>query len=148
MGKMKAYQFIVEGQPKGKGRPRFTTSGGYPRTYTPLETRRYEERIRECFFEQVKEPIEKDKIDTLQIIAFYQVPASESKKRKQLMIDGKLSPTVKPDLDNVIKVVLDALNGIAYNDDKQLLNIYASKFYGAKPMLMVQLSEIEEEKTE
>lgn len=141
MGKMKTYQFVVEGQPKGKGRPRFTTSGGYPRTYTPNETRQYEELIRECFFEQVKEPVDRDKIDTIQILAYYQVPASESKKRKQLMIDGKIPPTVKPDLDNVIKVVLDALNGLAYNDDKQLLNIYASKFYGAKPMLAVQFSE-------
>ena len=141
---MKEHLIVVPGQPKGKGRPRFTTASGYPRTYTPPVTQRYEEHIKACFLEQVTDPVDKALVQTVHVIAFYQIPSSETKRRKQLMREGKIRPTVKPDLDNVVKVVLDALNGVAFEDDKQIVHINSSKFYSDTPKLSILLVENED----
>lgn len=57
----------------------------------------------------------------------FEWPSSYPKKRKQ-MCHGNLKDT-KPDLDNLVKLVKDALNGIAYDDDSQVCEITATKFF-------------------
>ena len=53
------------------------------------------------------------------------------------MRDGLLRPTTKPDIDNVIKAVLDGLNGVAYADDSQVVALSASKCYSDDPRVVV-----------
>ena len=75
-------------------------------------------------------------------IAYYQIPKNTKKSHKLLMIKGEMLPTKKPDIDNIMKVVLDALNGVAYHDDSQIVKIYAVKYFSEYPEVKVTISEI------
>lgn len=79
------------------------------------------------------------------IVAFYPIPASTSKKRAALMESGIMKPCKKPDADNVAKIVLDGLNGTAYNDDCQVVYLALEKKFGANPCVVVDIREIENE---
>lgn len=58
------------------------------------------------------------------------------------MLDNKIYPTVKPDTDNIAKSILDALNGIAYNDDKQVVTLIVQKWYAEVPSVSVMIKEV------
>ena len=73
----------------------------------------------------------------VRIIAYYAVPRSASKKKRQEMLDGAIRPTKKPDLDNVCKIVCDSLNGIAYHDDAAIVDCQVRKFYTENPRVDV-----------
>jgi Holliday junction resolvase RusA-like endonuclease len=70
-----------------------------------------------------------DKPIAVEITAFYLVPKSWSKKKQAATYAGEIKPTVKPDIDNIVKIVLDGLNGVAFTDDKQVIEIQAQKCY-------------------
>lgn len=76
------------------------------------------------------------------ITAFYPIPTSWSKKKRTAAIGGAIRPTVKPDADNVLKVICDALNGIAYADDKQIVEAAVRKFYVMEPAVVVEIEEV------
>ncbi len=135
---MASVSFTVPGNPQGKARPRF----GNGHTYTPAKTVMYENLIRACYRRMVKMLGHENPFQgqvQVYITAVYPIPKSASKKRRGAMLGGKLLPTVKPDLDNVIKAVLDALNGVAYLDDSQIVSLSASKRYGITPRVEVLL---------
>ena len=69
-----------------------------------------------------------------------------TKKNRKLIEEGKLHPTKKPDLDNVAKIVLDSLNGIAYSDDSQIVKLNVEKHYSENPRVEVTLYEVDVEK--
>ena len=68
-----------------------------------------------------------------------------SKSNREKVYHGKLRPTKKPDLDNIAKIVLDSLNGLAYKDDSQVVSLRIDKFYAEKPLVKVELYEVEHE---
>lgn len=68
------------------------------------------------------------------------IPKSTPKKKKAMMLDGKIQPTKKPDLDNIAKIISDALNGIAYNDDKQIVHLKVTKKYNKTPHVKVNIN--------
>lgn len=76
------------------------------------------------------------------IIAYYEIPKSTSKKKKQEMLEDKIRPTIKPDTDNIAKSILDSLNGIAYKDDKQVVDLRVRKQYAEVPSVSVWISEV------
>ena len=86
-----------------------------------------------------KEPL------AMRIKAYYSIPASASKVRQQAMEAGEIRPTKKPDADNIIKVVADSLNGIAYRDDKDLIRVGLEKFYSWEPRIEVEIKTLGEE---
>ena len=79
----------------------------------------------------------------MRLTAYFAIPASTSKKRQQLMRDKVIRPTKKPDMDNIIKIIADALNGIAYYDDSQIVDTAVRKFYSDEPRVVVKISEVE-----
>lgn len=85
--------------------------------------------------------LEREKPVTLRIIARYLPPKSVSKKRKLDMLEGRELPLKKPDMDNIVKVVADALNGVAYHDDTQIALVQAKKCYSAVEGLDVTVEE-------
>lgn len=117
--------------PVAKGRPRFSTKGGFPRAYTPLKTLQFEKDIHWLAKQQWKQPPLSGavKVD----IIFY-LPI----KNKKLW--GELH-TKKPDLDNLIKNLLDSLNGILYRDDAQIYEIRARKHYTEKGRITLEIEE-------
>ena len=132
-------KFTVEGEPFGKQRPRHNCKTNT--TYTPTETKRHEQIIVWAYKGQCGAfRFPKDECIDLQITAFMKIPKSVSKKNRQLMIDGVIRPTVKPDWDNIGKLVADALNGIAYDDDKCIVDAQVRKFYSEYPRTEITLS--------
>ena len=135
-------QFSVIGEPRGKQRPRYTRQGI---VYTPSETTAYEKRIRSAFLWHIPEdshvPLMTGPV-RLQIMAAYQIPKSASAKQKQAL-EGTTAAK-KPDLDNVIKIVMDGLNKAAYADDKQVVEIDARKIWSICPGLQITVEDYEE----
>lgn len=128
--------FTVPGKPQGKARPRFDGRSG--RTYTPKNTKKYEETVRVCFLRAYRSTRLSGEIEAV-ITAQFSVPKSVSNSKRAAMLDGKINPTVKPDADNIIKAILDALNGYAYRDDAAVTKVTAVKRYGNYPMVEVTL---------
>jgi Holliday junction resolvase len=125
-GLLMKIEFEVEGQVRGKGRPRFTRSG---HTYTDNNTVAYENLIRRRYFECCG-IAPTDKPVHVEIRIFFKPAQSLSKKKRAEVLQTE--PMRKPDIDNVIKVVLDALNEIAWADDKQVVSVFARKSWTAK----------------
>lgn len=135
------FEFTIPGKPTGKGRPRFTKNG---HAFTPEATANYENLVKVCFYEQNRadEPIKPIAPKTpivAMITAYYPIPQSTSKKQRDRMAAALVFPTVKPDTDNIAKCILDALNGIAYYDDAQIMLLIVWKRYSDEPRVSVKI---------
>jgi len=137
-------RFTVLGEPKGKGRPRATVSGGYAKVYTPKDTVMYENLVRLEYRQQCGDYMfPEGAVLDMRIAAFYSIPKSASKKKRKQMEDGSIRPVKKPDMDNVVKSIADSLNGVAYRDDTQIVDCAVRKFYSDKPRVVITIKEIE-----
>ena len=133
--------YTVYGEPVGKGRPRFARRGTFVSTYTPQKTKTYEDEIRMMATAAMgaSEPL-----DTPVTVAIYirvGIPASFSKQKRKDALEGILKPTKKPDLDNVAKCHLDAIQGIIILDDKLVVNLHVTKVYAETPAVEVMVKE-------
>ena len=131
----------IPGTPVAKGRPRFTRVG-HP--YTPEKTKQYEQTVRRCYETQSGVSFPGGAPVFAQILAYFPIPASYSKKKKAAL-EGSFHLS-RPDADNIAKSVLDALNGLAYPDDSavQLQGVY--KLYtNAAPRVELTLMAAERE---
>jgi Holliday junction resolvase RusA-like endonuclease len=117
--------FSVEGDPVGKQRPRFTKTG---RIYTPKKTSEYEGMIADKAMMAMGTATPLETPVAVYIYINHAIPASYSKKRKEACLN-RLERPKKMDIDNVCKCVLDAMNGIVYVDDRQVVSLHATKRY-------------------
>lgn len=136
-------KFTVLGEPAGKGRPRFSRQGPFVRTYTPEKTVAYEDLVKleyhrqcKCFRFDDGQPLD------MRVTAYYSIPKSVSKRKRQAMLDHKVRPMKKPDNDNIVKMVQDALNHIAYRDDVQIVDCQLRKFFSEEPRVVVTIQEV------
>jgi len=131
-------KLTIPGEPAAKGRPKFTRAGI---AYTPKKTVNYETLVKQIY--AVEHPGERftGKLKAV-ITAYFTIPKSASKKQRQAMLDGEIRPQKKPDTDNIAKIILDSLNTIAYDDDKQIVSLTVDKWYSDTPRVEVELSEI------
>ena len=139
--------FEIDGKPQGKARARtfYNPKLGRVQSMTPENTVLYENQVKAEYNAQCnakwmnKEPL------AMYITAYYPIPKSTTKKDRQLICSGKLFPTKKPDADNVAKVICDALNGVAYGDDTQIIKLVILKAYTeVQPRVKVCIEEIKE----
>ena len=129
--------FTVWGEPKGKARPRMTKSG---HTYTPGDTTAYEKLVQTAWLQQT----DREKLSgalRITILAFLKPPKSDSRKKRLAKLQGLIKPTKKPDWDNIGKIVCDALNGLAYDDDAQITDATVIKRYGERPFVSVYITQ-------
>lgn len=137
-------EFEVPGPAVAKARARiYRSPSGHSMAYTPKKTVNYENYIKMCFqsakppsWEPYTGPV------ALNIRVYEQIPASFSKKRRQMALDGLIFPEKKPDWDNYGKIFSDALNGLAYLDDKQVVLGMVTKTYGATPGALVTICRV------
>lgn len=136
--------FFIPGKPTGKGRPRVCRNV----TYTPKETKDYETLVRTCYKQKYgdKEPIPTKTPVEVEIYAYFKIPKSMPKKQKELIENNELFPTVKPDGDNISKIILDALNGLAYADDNQVTDLTIYKQYATTDAAVGVLVNIREKR--
>lgn len=133
--------FEIPGEPHGKGRPRFRKFGNFVSTYTDKKTQTYESLVKhhakQAFgdTELLETPI------SLYLYIKLPVPKSYSKKRKEACLSGLEKPSKKPDIDNILKSVMDGLNGIIYKDDNQVINVHMTKVYSHESGVEIMLKE-------
>lgn len=133
------YEFEVPGKIIGKGRPRLNSYTG--NVYTPTRTKDYETLIEQYFL--LKYPRFKMLEGRIKIsmIAYFSIPKATKKSMLEDMLEDKISPTKKPDIDNIIKIVLDSMNRFAFKDDIQITKLEAEKRYDLEEKIQIKIEE-------
>lgn len=137
---MAELEFTVPGKARGKGRPRVTKLGV---TYTPAETVNAEAFVKQRAFQALAGRPMLDGALRMTIEIIVEPPKTLTKARRAAIEGGKERPTSRPDLDNCIKLVADALNGIAYRDDAAIAELHVRRRYGARAETWVHILELE-----
>jgi len=132
--------FTVPGPPGHKGRPRFVRATG--RAHTPEKTAKWETLCGWYAREAMQDRTPIEGAIGLAIEAVLPIPASWSKKKREMAAAGLVWATVKPDFENVEKIVADALNGIVFVDDKQVVQSHFLKSYGDEPRTVIRIEEL------
>ncbi len=136
-------KFEIIGTPGSKGRPRFSRVGNYVKTYTDSKTSNYENLVKLSYQNQAKVKFDDDTSLSVYITAYFPIPKSVSKKKREQMVNCELLPVKKPDCDNIAKVVLDSLNNVAFKDDSQVVELTVKKYYSDTPKVEVEIYELQ-----
>jgi len=126
----------IPGPPVGKQRAHVCRTG---HAFTPAKTVNYEALVKQTFaakypdFMPMSGPVR-------MILSIYIMPSKETQRKIKKSI-ARIYPIIKPDADNILKIVADALSGLAFVDDKQIISVYAEKKYSLKPCVEVILAE-------
>lgn len=133
------YEFEVPGKVIGKGRPRLNTYTGA--VYTPTKTKDYETLVEQYFL--LKYPKFKILEGRLKVIitAYFSIPKYTKKVEINEMLENNISPTKKPDIDNIVKVILDSMNKFAFKDDTQITKLEVEKKYSLEDKICIKIEE-------
>ena len=136
----KIVSFEIPGEPQGKGRPRFARTGKGVRTFTPEQTASYENLVKVEYERQCEGHRFDDREQLeIEVEAYFAIPKSASKRTKEMMFNENLNPIKRPDVDNILKVICDSLNQVAYRDDSQIVKASVRKCYDYNPRVVVRL---------
>lgn len=133
-------KFQILGKPVAKARPRLSKFGY---TYTPEKTVNYENLVKYTFQSEFPNHKPFEGYIEANITAVFDIPKSYSKKKTKELLETHNNYNHKPDCDNLAKIILDSLNGIAYKDDSQVTVLHINKEYGEQAKVIVELKEIE-----
>ena len=133
--------FTVEGIPQGKGRPRFRRTPNFVQTYTDAKTKTYEQKIRDSSSRAMGSSSPLEGPVSVDLYIRVKCPTSFSKRRQNECFEGRERPTKKPDIDNILKAYLDAMNQVVYIDDYQVVRVSAKKVYSMVPGVDVCIRE-------
>ena len=140
---MTEIRFTVPGQPVAKGRPKAARRGNFITMYTPEKTASYENLVKVKAEEAMQgRGLIEDAVH-VEVRLYVCIPDSWSKKKKADALASRIVPTSKPDLDNCIKGIFDAMNGVVFADDKQVTDLYVAKRYSDKPRAEIYLCSID-----
>lgn len=136
------FEVEVIGDITGKARPRMNTYTGI--AYTPTKTKFYEYLVKKAFQDKYGgiDLIPGDIAVKVTIVAYFEVPKSTSNKKAQQMLNHLIRPTKKPDIDNITKIVLDAMNKFVIYDDTQVVELDVKKYYSKSPKIYVKVEEL------
>ena len=142
---MREYKAVVLGEPVAQGRPRFSRQGGFVKAYDPTRSREYKQFVRLVAAKDAPEsPVTGAVLLSLKI--YRAIPKSMPKKKREAALAGRLRPTTKPDVSNILKGVEDALKGVWYADDSQIVGYgELGKWYAERPRIEVTMQEMEDE---
>lgn len=139
---MTEIEFWIPGLPVAKGRPIVSTISGHARLRTPAKTVRYEGLVAHAASVAMSGAAPMRAPVMVMVDVRLPVPASWSHKRRLLALDDRVLPTVRPDLDNIVKAVLDGINGVVFEDDALVCDIATQKRYRAEVGVRVIVSVI------
>lgn len=121
----RSIRFTIPGRMRGKGRPRAAVNGGFARMYTDERTASAEAMVREFGSKAMVQAPPMDGPLHMGIVIYVARPTSWSNKQRL----EKPIPTCRPDLDNIVKILGDSLNGVAYWDDSQIASLKVERWY-------------------
>lgn len=127
-------KFVVEGKPFGKQRPRSGLHG----FYTPRKTHDYEDQIA-WEYKKAGGIYYGKSLFSVKLKVFHSIPTSFSKKKTKECEEWLIRPTKKPDVDNVLKAVFDALNKVCWYDDAYVIFAQEEKYYSTNPRVEVEI---------
>lgn len=133
------YEFEVPGVIKGKGRPRVNSYTGM--IYTPTTTKDYEYLVEQYFLLKYPKFKPFEGRLSVNITATFNIPKSTKKCEVEKMLQNEISPTKKPDIDNIVKIILDAMNKFAFKDDTQITKLSVEKKYGEEEKIYIEIEE-------
>ena len=133
------YEFEVPGKVIGKGRPRLNSYTGI--VYTPTKTKDYETLVEQYFLLKYPKFKMLEGRIKVNIIAYFSIPKATKKSDINEMLDNNISPTKKPDIDNIVKVVLDSMNKFAFKDDNQITKLEVEKRYSLEDKIYIKIEE-------
>lgn len=133
------YEFEVLGHIEGKGRPRVNSYTGV--VYTPTKTKDYESLVEQYFLLKYPKFKPLEGRTSVTIIATFAIPKSTKKSDINKMLENSISPTKKPDIDNIVKIILDAMNKFAFKDDTQITKLNVEKLYGTEEKVTIIIEE-------
>lgn len=136
-----AIEFTVYGEPVAQARPRATTINGRVKMYDPKKSSEYKNYIRLVASQHAPKELLDGPIQ-LDVKIYKPTLKSFSKKKKEMAEQGVLRPTTKPDVDNYVKAIKDALKNVIWKDDSQVVDLQVSKFYSEKPRIEVKIEQI------
>jgi Holliday junction resolvase RusA-like endonuclease len=134
--------FTVYGEPVAQGRPRFAMRGNHVMTYDPEKSQLYKDTVYSIALQNKPKELMQGPI-VLTIKCHRGIPKSilSSKKKLGKAMSGELRPTTKPDVDNYAKGIKDALKGVIWQDDSQVVSLTVSKHYSITPRVEIEISE-------
>ena len=138
-------KLVINEPPIPQSRPRFDSRN--KRAYEKSNIKSYKQRIGYIARKEFKKPIERDTPLEINMKFYMPIPKYLSKvKKNRLTLEKEVKHvTKKPDLDNLLKAVLDGLNGIAYFDDGQVVKLSVEKVYSFNPRMEIEILALEEE---
>lgn len=134
-------EFTVYGEPVAQGRPRATTINGRVKMYDPKKSSEYKNYIRLVASQHAPKELLDGPLQ-LDVKIYKPTLKSFSKKKKEMAEQGVLRPTTKPDVDNYVKAIKDALKNVIWKDDSQVVDLQVSKYYSEKPRIEVKIEQI------
>lgn len=144
---MSDLRIVMTGEPRGKGRHRTSliqTKAGktIQHHYPDPKTARFEERLAWTAQAEMRGRSLYEGALTVTLTVFASIPQSKPKKWKDAAAFGLIRPTGKPDLDNTIKTVLDALNKVVWIDDCQVVRLVCEKYYSDSPRVEITVNNL------
>ena len=127
---------VIPGEPTAKARPRFSKWG----TYNTKKTMDYEKLVKDIYMLSEQEFLQGEIIAVIE--CYFKVPSSVSKVNRLAMLSNITRPVKKPDIDNLAKICLDGLNGLAYKDDSQIVDLRVRKWYSDNPRVIINLQRV------
>ncbi len=135
-------EFTVYGEPVAQGRPRASTRNGFVRMYDPKKSKDFKQYVKLVASEHKPNQLLSGPLQ-LDVKVFKPTLKSFSKKKKLEAEQGLLRPISKPDVDNYVKGIKDALNKVIWNDDSQIVDLHVSKYYSETPRIEVAVQTLE-----
>ena len=133
------YEFEVPRKVIGKGRPRLNSYTGV--VYTPTRTKDYEALVEQYFLLKYPRFKALEGRIKVNIIAYFSIPKTTKKSDINEMLENNISPTKKPDIDNIVKAILDSMNKFAFKDDNQITKLEVEKKYAIEDQVYVKIEE-------
>ncbi|MDT3426096.1 Holliday junction resolvase RusA-like endonuclease [Paenibacillus forsythiae] len=135
-------QFVVYGEPVAQGRPRATTVGGFVRLYDPKKSRDFKDYVRLAATGHAPAKLLEGPLG-IAVTAYRSTPKSFSRKKAAAAERGEILPVSKPDADNYLKGVKDALKGVIWKDDSQVVDAFVRKRYSARPRIEIKIKQLQ-----
>lgn len=133
--------FTFDIEPTPQLRPRVSSRGGYVRVYDPPKVHQFKNLLHDLASAQYKRPPLMGALE-VDLIFYRPVQRSLSKTERSRRLSNQSKPVIKPDVDNYVKATLDALTGVLWHDDSQIVKLVSEKRYSETGKIIINVKPV------